>query len=66
MKTVFDETDTASTAGLASGLASPSRRNLLKAAGALTGLALTIGSSGLVMAADAAPAKLGADAMPGA
>ncbi|RXZ37071.1 xanthine dehydrogenase family protein molybdopterin-binding subunit [Oxalobacteraceae bacterium CAVE-383] len=45
--------------------ASPARRNLLKAAGALTGLALTIGSSGLVAAADAAPAKFGADAMPG-
>lgn len=65
MKTVFDETDAASGAStLASGLASPSRRNLLKAAGALTGLALTVGASGLVKAADA-PQKFGADAMPG-
>jgi isoquinoline 1-oxidoreductase beta subunit len=42
---------------------SPSRRRWLKAAGALTGLALTIGPSGIVMAAEAT--KYGADAMPG-
>jgi isoquinoline 1-oxidoreductase beta subunit len=72
MKTLINEIDAAvSAADLASnspttGPASASRRNWLKIAGAAaaaTGLALTIGRSGLVLAAE--PAKFGGDAMPG-
>ena len=37
---------------------SPARRNWLKAAGALAGLTLVAGPSGLVMAADAVYAQL--------
>ncbi|MCB5188930.1 molybdopterin-dependent oxidoreductase [Methylobacillus caricis] len=42
-----------------------SRRQWLKGAGAITGLALTIGVSGLVRAAVEEPKKFGGDAMPG-
>jgi isoquinoline 1-oxidoreductase beta subunit len=59
MKTFTPEIDAAEPAPLTS----PARRRWLKAAGALTGLALTIGPSGIVMAAEAT--KYGADAMPG-
>ncbi|HEY4074464.1 MAG TPA: xanthine dehydrogenase family protein molybdopterin-binding subunit [Herbaspirillum sp.] len=59
MKTFTPEIDAAEPAPLTS----PARRRWLKAAGALTGLALTIGLSGIVMAAEAT--KYGADAMPG-
>jgi isoquinoline 1-oxidoreductase beta subunit len=62
MKNLIPETDAAGAAPLSS-LTSPGRRRLLKAAGALTGLALTVGPSGIVMAAEAT--KYGADAMPG-
>ncbi|MDB5775226.1 MAG: acylaldehyde oxidase [Herbaspirillum sp.] len=57
-----DSADKSSNAG-AAGPVSPGRRTWLKAAGALTGLTLTVGHSGLVMAADAT--KYGGDAMPG-
>lgn len=66
---IIDAADPASVAesglasGLALGLTSGSRRNWLKAAGALTGLVLTIGQSGLVVAAE--PELFGGDAMPG-
>jgi isoquinoline 1-oxidoreductase beta subunit len=67
MKNLTPETDAAGAALTSitsvTSLTSPGRRRWLKAAGALTGLALTVGPSGIVMAAEAT--KYGADAMPG-
>ncbi|HEV7816460.1 MAG TPA: molybdopterin cofactor-binding domain-containing protein, partial [Janthinobacterium sp.] len=64
MKTVFDQ-DQQLDASFDTPLSSPARRNWLKGAAAFSGLALTVGLSGIVRAAEPEPKKFGGDAMPG-
>lgn len=65
MSAAFDLDKDSATSG-AGNPSSISRRTWLKGVGAFTGLALTVGVNGLVMAADAAPAKkYGGAGMPG-
>src|SRR5690606_38599292 len=64
---MFPQSDVNGAPGVAGELpASPGRRDWLKTAGALTGLVLTVGASGVVRAAegDKAEKKYGADGMP--
>src|SRR3546814_2091122 len=65
---MFPQASGAQAPGLIGDLpASPARRDWLKAAGALTGLALSVGASGIVRAAEdagKAEKKYGADGMP--